>query len=213
MSHQPPLHPGMYYHIYNRVNNGENIFIEERNYRYFLQLYDKYITPVAETYAYSLLRNHFHFSVRIKEEKDLPGFHEVPRNTVEGENLEGLLVQRKPSQHFSNFFNAYTKAINKAYNRTGSLFQKNFRRIPVTSNAYFTHLIAYIHLNTEKHGFVDDFQDWPYSSYQAIVSRKPTQLTRETVLGWFDGQENFQDFHRGGYDLETIAALVEDDFY
>jgi len=43
----------MYYHIYNRGNNGENIFIEENNYRSFLQLYDKYITLIAETCAYS----------------------------------------------------------------------------------------------------------------------------------------------------------------
>jgi hypothetical protein len=39
----------MYYHINNRGNNGENIFVEERNYHYFLQLYSKYITPVADT--------------------------------------------------------------------------------------------------------------------------------------------------------------------
>lgn len=30
-----PLEHGQYYHIYNRGNNGENIFIEERNYSYF----------------------------------------------------------------------------------------------------------------------------------------------------------------------------------
>ena len=32
-----------YYHIYNRGVNHENIFIEERNYFYFLNLYNKYI--------------------------------------------------------------------------------------------------------------------------------------------------------------------------
>ncbi len=62
-----PLIPGSYYHIYNRGNNGENIFHEERNYRYFLQLYLKYIFPVADTYAYCLLLNHFHLLVRIRE--------------------------------------------------------------------------------------------------------------------------------------------------
>ncbi len=42
-----PLEPGKYYHIYNRGNNRENIFFEERNYHYFMQLYAKYIEPVA----------------------------------------------------------------------------------------------------------------------------------------------------------------------
>jgi REP element-mobilizing transposase RayT len=65
-----PLIPGCYYHIYNRGNNGENIFREERNYRYFLQLYVKYIVPIAVTYAYCLLANHFHLLVRIKTEDE-----------------------------------------------------------------------------------------------------------------------------------------------
>lgn len=63
---------GHYYHIYNRGNNKENIFIEERNYVYFLQLLKIYILPVADVYAYCLLKNHFHLLVRIKEEDELP---------------------------------------------------------------------------------------------------------------------------------------------
>jgi hypothetical protein len=39
MSHIP-LVPGVVYHIYNRGNNGEDIFIEARNYDYFMKLYD-----------------------------------------------------------------------------------------------------------------------------------------------------------------------------
>jgi REP element-mobilizing transposase RayT len=65
--HPIPLQYGLTYHIYNRGNNRENIFIEERNYRCFLQLYLKYIEPIAWTFAYCLLRNHFHLLVRIKD--------------------------------------------------------------------------------------------------------------------------------------------------
>ena len=66
MSSPSPLELGKYYHIYNRGNNGESIFLEDRNYTYFLQLYIKYIEPIALTYAYCLLRNHFHFLIRTK---------------------------------------------------------------------------------------------------------------------------------------------------
>jgi hypothetical protein len=34
-----PLERGKYYHIYNRGNNREDIFLQERNYAYFLKLY------------------------------------------------------------------------------------------------------------------------------------------------------------------------------
>ena len=64
------LQPDMYYHIYNRGNNRENLFVEERNYPYFLRLYAKHIEPIADTYAYCLLKNHFHLCVKIKTEEE-----------------------------------------------------------------------------------------------------------------------------------------------
>ena len=101
-----PLEPGHYYHIFNRGNNRENIFFEERNYRYFMQLYQKYILPVCNTFAYCLMRNHFHFLVRVKE---------VEEQTSEVLKTSEVTVRVQ----FSNFFNSYAKAINTAYNRTG----------------------------------------------------------------------------------------------
>ncbi|MBI5650247.1 MAG: transposase [Chloroflexi bacterium] len=161
MSKPISLEPGLYYHIYNRGTNRENIFIEQRNYAHFLKLYGKYIEPIADTYAYCLLRNHFHLLVRIKliAERDPKGF----------ENPSGLV--QDPSIFFSNFFNAYAKSINLAYNRTGSLFQHPFGRIEIKTDEYFAKLVTYIHQNPQKHGLIDDFREWAYSSYNAMRRR------------------------------------------
>ena len=43
--------------------------IAERNYAYFLNLYAKHIEPVAETFAYCLLRNHLHTFVHVRPER------------------------------------------------------------------------------------------------------------------------------------------------
>ena len=198
---QQPLEYGVTYHIYNQGNNGETIFPEERNYKYFMQLYGKYIAPIADTFAYCLLRNHFHFLIRIKDETDLPGF----------QNLEGLKL-KPPYRYFSNFFNAYTKAFNKSYERPGSLFEKNFKRKPVTNDTYFTTLITYIHHNPQTHGLIDDYRDWPYSSYPALIGRKVTRLARDEVLGWFDDRQGFVNCHDDMVDFRQITALVEGDF-
>lgn len=205
MTGPAPLQHGRYYHIYNRGNNRENLFYEERNYRYFLKLYTRYIEPVADTYAYCLLRNHFHVLVRIKTEDEQEQTFRV---------FETLKVFKvlNPSRQFGNLFNAYAKAINKAYQRTGSLFQNPFGRIPVSSDAHFVHLIAYIHWNPQKHGFVDDFRSWTYSSYHAILSQKPTRLRRDNVLAWFNGAATFQSSHQQVVDEALIAPLIPDDF-
>ena len=59
-----PLQYNKFYHIYNRGNNGENIFIEDRNYAFFLSLIQKYILPISEVHAYCLLKNHFHLLIK-----------------------------------------------------------------------------------------------------------------------------------------------------
>jgi REP element-mobilizing transposase RayT len=195
MSKPAPLQYGNYYHIYNRGNNRENIFIEERNYHYFLELYAKYIEQIADTFAYCLLRNHFHFFIRVKEISEFEDTSKIP----------------SPSHEFGNLFNAYAKAINKAYGRTGSLFQNPFGRNVITSEEHLHHLIIYIHRNPQKHGFVADYRAYPFSSYQAMISNKRTQVQRETVLSWFDGYDHFVMCHEQEMDDSVLGYLVSDD--
>jgi len=66
-----PLQVDSYYHIYNRGINGENIFKEERNYDYFLQKYTQFVSPIAETYSYCLMKNHFHLLVKTRSESEI----------------------------------------------------------------------------------------------------------------------------------------------
>ncbi len=175
---QDYFEPGVVYHIFNRGNNQENIFLEEKNYTYFLALLKKYIIPVADIYAYCLLKNHFHLALRIKDEEFL------------SEKLK-----QKPHLAFSNFFNSYSKAINKAYNRKGSLFQEHTHRIRVEDDEYLMQLIAYIHLNPVKHKFSEDFKNYKYSSYQAYTSEKPTSVEKEYVMSLFGDKTNFEYWH------------------
>ena len=217
MSHNSPLAPSVVYHIYNRGNNGENIFIEARNYPYFMKLYDKYITPVAETYAYCLLRNHFHLMVRIRTSEKInehASFKEawMPQERKErGSWQEPRSLERFISKQFAAFFGTYTKAINKANSRSGALFEGRFKRKPVTDDGYLKVLVAYIHQNPQKHGLIDDYRDWPCSSYEAMISEKPTNLAREEILSWFDGSRGLVQYHETIADFREIASLVDDE--
>jgi hypothetical protein len=93
------------------------------------------------------------------------------------------------SDQFSHFFNAYAKTINKAYDRTGSLFQHPFGRVPITTDRQFWNVIAYIHQNPQKHRYARDFRDWKWSSYGMILAEKPTKVKHNAVLDWFGGKE------------------------
>ncbi|MGE0079508.1 MAG: transposase [Bacteroidales bacterium] len=207
-----PLEHGNYYHIYNRGNNGETLFHTPQDYRHFISLYDKYIPTIANTYAWCLMGNHFHLLVRIKEESEIGYLKELSSSMYNGHGRlkwqlthnppesedSGGICGKKPIPHkmFSHLFGSYTKHFNLKNNRTGSLIEKNFRRLNVTSEKYFQNLVLYIHQNPAHHQLNNDFREYPWSSYQSIISVKPTKVDRKTVLEWFNGKKNFIETHQ-----------------
>ena len=174
-----PLLFGTFYHIYNRGNNHENVFIQERNYAYFMELWWKHTFQIAETYVYCLLKNHFHATVYIKDKEALKD-----------------LKLKEPSQYFANFFNAYTRGVNIATERSGALFEIPFKRIPITNERYLMQLIVYIHQNPQKHKFVEDFRDWNYSSYHNLIDNIPTRLQRDKLMELFGSRGAFIRIHQ-----------------
>src|SRR5690554_4201776 len=124
-----PIITGNYYHIYNRGNNGIDVFPDDEAKVYFLRLYDKYINPVADTYAWCLMKNHFHFLIYIKNKEEINPLQLTYSTVEKAKELDA-------SKQFSHFFNAFTQSINKKFGRTGSLFEKPFERKLVTSERY-----------------------------------------------------------------------------
>ncbi len=112
-------------------------------------------------------------------------------------------------QHFSNLFNAYTKAINKRFKRHGALFERPFRRKLIDNEAYFKNVILYIHNNPNQHGFCSHPMEYPWSSYLTCISVKPTKLKRERVMGWFDNEANFRYMHDKKLDVIPIEEWLE----
>ena len=132
------IQPNTSYHIFNHGNGFENLFLHEANFHYFLEKYALYISPVAETYAYCLMPNHFHFIVRIREreviEKLVLGAVDEDeslskvRNFGKALTIDATAINRYLSMQFANLFSCYTQSFNKVYHRRGSLFIKNFKR-------------------------------------------------------------------------------------
>jgi REP element-mobilizing transposase RayT len=107
---------------------------------------------------------------------------------------------------------AYSKSINKIYQRTGNLFQRHPKRNKVNDKEYFMQLVVYIHLNPIKHKFSRNL-NYPHSSYQAIISDKPTNLDRKTVIDYFDDVDNlifWHDFSRLQH--RKVKELIEEDY-
>lgn len=141
-----PIIEGEFFHIYNRGINGEDLFKEKGNYYYFLEQYKFYCADILETFAYCLLKNHFHLLVRIKENA------EVPRKDGKG------MFRVDASKQLGHLFNSYAQSVNKAFKRTGSLFESPFERKLVADEKYTIAMVHYCHINPVKHRFVTDLR-------------------------------------------------------
>lgn len=184
MRYKDLLNYGNFYHVYNRGNNREAIFKEEKNYYFFIDLLKRYIIPISDVYAYCLLPTHFHIMIRIKDSDQIGEYYQ---------DESRLWLQ------FRTFLGTYTKAINKMYSRSGHLFEGRYSRRLIGMNEYFFQLIRYIHENPQSHGVASNFQSWPFSSYQAYMN-----MDLKSIL--FRGIFHDEDFYT------TIMGMHENDF-
>ena len=65
--HTLPLNDDGIYHIYNRAVGNETLFRSEKQYLHFLKCIEKYLLPKTCIWSYSLMPNHFHLLIEIKE--------------------------------------------------------------------------------------------------------------------------------------------------
>lgn len=57
---------GQLYHLYTRVSGKEQIFLQKKNYPYFIQQFIKHVLPYVNVYAYCLIPQHIHILLSFK---------------------------------------------------------------------------------------------------------------------------------------------------
>lgn len=213
-----PLLNGSYYHIYNRGNNRSDIFLENEDYLHFLDLYAIYIESIANTFAWCLMKNHFHVLVRIKEKEEI-GYLDASKFKSDDLHLKWKTYfpeipdsnfTRKPLaiKQFQHLFSAYSKWFNRRHKRTGAVFENTFERKLVNHQKYFQNMVLYIHQNPIKHGFVEHILDYPWTSYRTVLSDKLTNLKREAVINSFKNEAHFISLHHHFQDDSPIEHLI-----
>lgn len=202
-----------YYHVFNRGVEKRKIFLDESDYKRFLQTlyYYQFSGPkprfsthkrfrlqdfnknpkIVELTSYCLMPNHFH--LLIKQIKN-NGVQEIVRKVI----------------------NSYTKYFNTRYKRVGHLFQGTFKAVPVETDEQLIHLSRYIHLNPYVDGLVKDVESFPYSSYFDLVREKENDFSNPRfILNFFKSIKDYQKFiedHQSyALELEKIKHLLIED--
>jgi len=193
-----------YYHIYNRGNGKNSIFLDKEDYNRFIKLLyvcnsvksfnfkssivDKKIDAfdfdreekLVNICAWVLMPNHFHILLI------------APRSDLGAEDFNQITeFMRKISTSYVMYFN-------KKYKRTGGLFEGKFKSKHIAEDNYFRYLFAYIHLNPvkliqsdwkelgvkNKKITVDYIKNYAYSSFQDFYGsgRKQNKILNKDSL-------------------------------
>jgi putative transposase len=183
MTRRPDYLPNQLYHFYNRGARRLSIFREPDNYLFVLRKMKRYAKEFdLKVIAYCLLSNHYHFLIR-----------------QDGDARASLLPQR--------IFNSYSKAYNRRYDHSGTLFEGHYKVKPVESETQLLNLCRYIHANPVLHGIVQRLEDWPYSNYlEWIGSRDGTLVDRDFIEIYFETPAAYR-----AYVEDYLAEQAEQD--
>lgn len=195
--------PEEFYHVYNRGNSRQTIFLTKEDHARFMALLylangtvpfefrnldlDKLFEfergeQLVSIGAYCLMPNHFHI-------------------------LATPLVEGGISTFMRKLTTGYSMYFNKKHFRTGSLFEGKFKSEHVDNDEYLKYLFSYIHLNPvkliqsdwQKTGIKNReevlkyLKDFQYSSYADNYSARPESriLDRKPFPEYFLSKKDY----------------------
>jgi len=179
------------YSKYLRQQMASDIIPEQ-----FITLMYRYKIPLCTIIGYVLMDNHFHLLLR--------------------EDKQGGI-----SKFMQKLQNAYTRYYNLKNDRSGCLFEGNYKSVLVESNEQLIHVLRYIHLNPVVAGLIeiDSISHYKWSSYPTYISRKKIHsiCNPDVIMDNFKTKGSFISFTRAPFikrdDMSTVRNLtIDEDF-
>jgi REP element-mobilizing transposase RayT len=168
-------YPGAFYHVLNRGLEQRVVFRDGGDYASFLEVIELLHPSFGfRVHSYCLMPTHYHL------------FLETPQG-----NLSRVMQQLN---------SRYTQRFNRRHGRNGPLFQGRYRALLVDKHTYALAVTRYIHLNPVTARLVRRPEEYPWSSYGAILGRRAPAPFQE--IQWLLGQcarnrrEARRAFHR-----------------
>ena len=168
------------YHILTRGNNRQDIFKDERDYKKYLELLQRYKEKYKfKLYHYVLMRNHVHLVLETTE-------------------LGGSLAEIMKGINLS-----YAQYFKGRYRHTGHFWQDRYKSILVSKDEYLLACGSYVELNPVRAKVVEDPKDYKWSSYtvyaygekHGLVDEHPIykRLSKEET----ERRKRYREFVRG----------------
>lgn len=200
-SRKYPIVAGEIYHVFNRTNAKEPIFLSSKDYQRAIDVFSFYqygkislrfshfnrltteekskfldrlstFKPIIEILCFAIMPNHFHFLLKNVTERGISNFMRY-------------------------FQNSLAKYFNLKKERTGSLFQQNFKAVRIETDEQLTHVSRYIHLNPVTAYIIKDvteLENYPWTSYPEYISKTKSCINKKILLDYFKSVNSYKKF-------------------
>ncbi len=159
--------PGYPYHVIQRGNNRQPIFVSSGDRQFLLDLLGENAAKFGvDIHAYVLMGNHFHLLATPKEADSLPQIMQA--------------VGRR-----------YVRLFNDSHGRTGTLWEGRYKSTVIQTDRYLLACMVYIDLNPVRAGLVTHAADYLWSSYHHYAGLRPDRLITPHPLIWALGNTPF----------------------
>lgn len=185
------LLPGAIYHVMNRGNHKEDIFMDARDRRRFLRIWreQQEVFGVA-TLGGCLMGNHFHDIV-----------------LTPNANISEFMQQAEGQ---------FARWSNWRYGRVGHLFQGRYVDVLIKDDVHLLTALCYVFMNPLAAGLCTDLERYTWSTYAATIGRapRPSYLSLDWLTTLLPGEslEESQEKLKQLIQPVPIAAYHQDEF-
>jgi hypothetical protein len=202
---KPNFAIGEYYHIFNRGVDKRKIFSDKEDLFRFFQSMDEFnsVDPIGSLYKNSFCKNQL--SCPIAKSKKLVEFIAYCLNPNHYHFILKELVEGGISE-FMKRMGGYTWHFNKKYDRSGALFQGNYKAVHIISNEYLLRVSAYVNLNDKVHQLSGPTAKLSMSSRGEFSDNKKVDdfCKKGIILGQFKNKKEYKRFA-----LEALEIIKE----
>lgn len=122
------------------------------------------------------------------------------------------LIQNGIVKFISNIQNSFARYNNILRNRTGSLFQEQFKAKRITNEEEFIHISRYIHLNPVTNDIIeanelDTYNLTSFSSYSGVKSCD--FISHEPIMNHFKSFERYKKFVTDQVDYQKRLKIIK----
>ena len=182
------LNASLVYHVISRGNFRSEVFHEDKDYIYFIEILRNYSKEHRVLiYHWVLMPNHYHLLLELAEPQKL-------------------------SKIMAGIARSYVHYYHKTYQTSGHLWQGRFKSQPIEKEKYLLSCGRYIERNPLKARLVEHLEEYPYSSARYyILNQEDTLTTKDPLMETFGKDPREQ---REGYRtfLRDFDAEVEKRF-